>query len=152
MEGNPKTGAAHRREVAWQITLPLVLGFLLVAGLAVALGLLGVGDTSRWADISVMWMLLPLLVLALIPLALLIALIYGLVRLLAVLPGWAFQAQKAIAQAAQFVRQVADRLTEPFMRVESTQAALRAGRRTLTAPIRPAKDREQRETLPTEEY
>jgi hypothetical protein len=99
-----------------------------------------------------MWLLLPMLVLALIPLALLIALIYGLVRLLAVLPGYAFQAQMAIARAAQFVRNIADRTTEPFMRLHSTQAALRAGRKTLTAPIRPAKDREHREPLPTEEY
>jgi hypothetical protein len=126
---NPRTRAAHRREVFWQIAIPFTIGVIIIIGLAVGLGLLGVGSTSRWSDISMIWLLLPLLVLALIPIALLMGMIYGLMRVLQALPVYAFQAQNAVAQLAAGVRRVADQSVEPFLRVKSGLASLKALRR-----------------------
>lgn len=126
---NPLTRARHRREVLWQVFVPLLTGVLLVGALAVGIIVSGVGDASRWADISLIWLLVPMLVLALIPLALLVALIYGLALLMGVLPPYARQAQQVFETIEAVVRRNADRAVEPFLRVHAALGALGALRR-----------------------
>ena len=68
-ERNPKTHATHRREVFWQITLPLIIGILLMVAAIVAIILSAtqpVTDLERWAGVSLIWMILPSLFFALI--------------------------------------------------------------------------------------
>lgn len=133
-ERNPDTAAAHRREVLWQIILPMVLvGVVLLAGV-VALGLTGVGSAGRWADISLMWLLLPVIVLSIVPLALLVGLIYGLTRALGALPGLAYQAQRALLRVERTTRRIADRAAAPVIGVESRTASWKAFWRTLRKP------------------
>ena len=63
-ERNPKTHAAHRKEVGWQITLPLIIGCLLLALLMTGVIWSAAGanpELRRWADISLVWTLLPAL-------------------------------------------------------------------------------------------
>ena len=87
---NPDTHAKHRREVFWQIVVPLGVGILFVIALAGGLIVFEVGDASLWADISLIWLIMPVLLMALIPLALLLAMIYLLVIILRDLPPYAF--------------------------------------------------------------
>ncbi len=70
---------AHRRQVAWQIILPVILAALLIVAAAVLVSLAaadGTGDIARWAEISTIWLVIPFIFIGLLVLALLIALAY----------------------------------------------------------------------------
>jgi hypothetical protein len=79
----------HRRDVTRQIILPVVLAVVIGAGIAAltiyaATG--GSAGVSLWADISLIWLITPMMFLALVILALTVALVYGLSQLLDVSP------------------------------------------------------------------
>ncbi|OGO26621.1 MAG: hypothetical protein A2136_09065 [Chloroflexi bacterium RBG_16_54_11] len=125
---NPKTHAEHRREVFWQITLPLVLGLLLVLAAVEAIffsALQPVTDVSRWAGVSLMWLILPLLFLALLFLVILVGLIYAISMLLRLIPGYAYKAQFYFTLAQDKLRQISDALVEPVLKIDSLVASLR---------------------------
>lgn len=92
---------AHRRQVAWQVILPVVLAILVLIGLIylVAWGTFGAGgDVGRWAAISTMWLTLPVMIGALIALAAMIAVTYLLGRLAALIPRYTYTAQRYAEQ------------------------------------------------------
>ena len=126
---NPVTRAHHRREILWQVTVPLIVGLLLVAALAGGIILSGVGDAGLWADVSLIWLIAPALALALIPLAILAAMIYGLTFLLGALPPYAQRAQQGFEKIEAGVRRNADRAVEPLLRIHTILGALSALRR-----------------------
>ena len=86
----------HRRQVAWQIVLPIVLAGLMMIGLAILIGLStfrGNGDVSRWAAISTIWLVLPVMIGGLLVLVALIGFAYLLGRLAGLIPPYTRQAQ-----------------------------------------------------------
>ena len=122
---NPKTHARHRREVFWQISFPLIIGVLiclLLSGLAVAASPQG---ASRWADISLIFLIFPVLVLSLIFLAINIASVYLLVKLIQVLPGYMFRFYGFLLMVSDWIKQVNNRAVEPFLRFEQFKASAR---------------------------
>jgi lipopolysaccharide export LptBFGC system permease protein LptF len=125
---NLETKDRHRREVWWQIFLPLFLGVILVGALVFGITLTGVGDTSVWAEVSLIWVIIPLLIAALIPLVILIGIVVGLTWLIKNTPPYAFQVQAAFDTVEAGVRRVMDRATEPFLRFHSELARLKAVR------------------------
>ncbi|GAB4543106.1 MAG: hypothetical protein Fur002_14540 [Anaerolineales bacterium] len=86
----------HQKERNLQIFLPVILSAItliaLIALLSYATFNKG-GDVSRWAAVSTIWLILPMLLGGLVVLALLIALIYGMARLLGALPHYTSLAQ-----------------------------------------------------------
>lgn len=77
----------RRRGRPWLwIGLPLLLGAIVIAGTVVMVFTTGLGTTRIWADVSLIFVLLPLCIMGLIPMLLLIALSYGTGRLLGWLP------------------------------------------------------------------
>jgi hypothetical protein len=123
---NAATHARHRREVFWQITLPLILGGLGFTALCVLTGIagLGGGGVSLWRDVSVIWLIVPGLALGLIPLAALGGLVYGVSRLLAVLPGFSLKAQEIFATISAKASQFSDALAKPLIRLRGLLAGL----------------------------
>lgn len=119
-ESNPVTHATHQREVFWQITLPLVLGVLVIlalAGLTIAAGI-GLSDaTSTWASISLIWLILPGLIIVLVLIVFLSSVIYGIIRLAQVLPVYARQVQDFFYLVQIKIRQGADRVVQPVIKV-----------------------------------
>jgi hypothetical protein len=86
----------HRRDVNRQILLPIILVSLVGIGLAIFSGFAAAGNNpgvSLWADISIIWLIIPMMVLALVIAALMIALVYGLNRLLKISPHYTGIAQ-----------------------------------------------------------
>ncbi len=121
LERNKVTHEAHRREVLWQITIPLVVGLLLVITacvLPVAAVVQGNG-VRVWADISAIWLILPTMILSLIPLALLGGLVYGITLLLGKTPAFFFRVQGVFNQVRDTVRQYADKTVEPVLKIRS---------------------------------
>lgn len=106
----------------------LILG---AAGLALWGGVMGRTDVSLWADVSLIWLILPWLLFIFIFTVLLAGLVYGVTRLLGTLPGFAFRVQRAFEQVKSLVRLYADRLVEPVLRARGAQAGADALRRSL---------------------
>ena len=134
-ERNPVTRKAHQREVLRQITLPLIVGvivLLAVAILFVVLALRGQDQTvSTWGDISLIWLIMPSLFIALIFLVLLAGLAYGVIKLIEILPRFFLKLQNAIATAGASIKRVNDALVEPIIKIRSFTASLKALRRRL---------------------
>jgi len=131
-EPNPLTQRKHRKEVLWQITAPLVIGALLVlaAGVGVVYaGASNTGPVDRLASISIIWLIIPMMVVALIFLAVTVALAYGLMRLNDLLPIYSRQLQDLFVVIEARVKRAADAAVEPALRVRSAAAWLRAFRR-----------------------
>ncbi len=97
----------HRRQVAWQILLPVLLAgvLLVVAAILVSLGTFRAnGDVGRWAAISTMWLSLPVMIGALVMLVLFVGLAYLLARAAGFIPPYTLQAQLFTAKMAAAAR------------------------------------------------
>jgi hypothetical protein len=132
LKPNPITRRRHRQEVLWQISVPLGVGVLLV--LLAAAGVIFAGATGRaaverWASISTIWLILPMLMVALLFIAITAAFAYGVMRLIAVLPGYSRKVQDFFILVETRVKKAADAAVEPSLRVQSMLAGLRAVRR-----------------------
>jgi hypothetical protein len=112
----------HRRDVTRQIILPIIL--VSVIGIVFAI-LAGFGatqnspDISLWADISLIWLIIPLFFLALIILAVTIGVVYGLNRLLKVSPYYTGQAQTYALWFSTQVQIWTDKLINPVLYIKS---------------------------------
>ena len=128
---NPFTQEKHRREVFWQITVPLIIGLAFIAGL-VALTIVTAaqgGNVSQAADTSLIFLLIPVMVMALIVLAILAALAYGIIWMNKNLPPYFKIAQDAMVRVSKGTISVADKLTDPIIRFRSMMASLEAFKR-----------------------
>jgi hypothetical protein len=121
---NPVTHAHHRHQVLWQITVPFIVAFILLLALAILAGLGANADVSRWADASLIWLIQLAILPALLVLATLIGLVYGLYKLLAVLPFYTYRAQEFAARLRTLVRKASDVAVEPVLKVNSFYASL----------------------------
>jgi hypothetical protein len=130
-QGNPLTQEAHRREVFWQITVPFAVSLMIILGLSVWTVVSAVEgeNVSLWADISLIFLILPTMFLALIPLIALGALAFGLIRFNIILPPYAHRAQKAFVRLGKLVRKGSDRVAEPIIRLRSAWAGVQVLRR-----------------------
>lgn len=130
-ERNPVTHQKHRGEVLWQITLPLAIGGVYVL-VTTIIAISGEREAvSLWADISLVWLILPIIVITLVFTLILAALLYGVTRLLGALPLYARQAQNIFTLIGVRVRKGADAAVEPVLRIQGLLAAWRALRRKL---------------------
>ena len=120
-----------RREVFWQITLPLLVGILLILALAAwtIFTVVQVGSVRQAADTSLVFLLIPTMAMALIPLVLLAGLAYGVIWMNQNFPAYLHQAQGAFDQVREGVRRGADKLVEPVLKFKSNIAALEVLRR-----------------------
>jgi membrane protein implicated in regulation of membrane protease activity len=117
---------AHKRQWIWQILVPFLLMMALILAGALLIVLGGETQTRLWADVSLIWLIAPMLALALILAILLGFTIYGLARLLKVTPRFTARAQGIAEQAALGVRRVTDGAAQPFIWVEQAGAAFRS--------------------------
>jgi hypothetical protein len=125
-ERNPITQQAHRRETFWQITLPFLVGVLIILALAVAASWGAMGKVSTWANIGASWLILLTFLPGLIVFVLLIALVYGVTWLFVRLPGYAKQMHDIFLMIVYQVKTYSDKTVEPVLRIESARASLKS--------------------------
>ncbi len=138
IERNPKTHAQHRKEVFWQITLPLLVGILLVLAAIAAIifsAVQPVTGVERWADVSLMWVILPSLLFALIILVIVVGLVVAFTYLLRLLPRYTLKVQHYFEIAQAKVEQITDKIAEPFIEVRGGWAGLRWASRRIRGLI-----------------
>lgn len=112
---------SHRKQRNMQIILPVVLSAVLMVAVVVLISLATFnsgGDVARWAAISTIWIIIPTLIAGLIVLALLLALIYGLARLLGALPYYTGIAQDYIYIARTYIIRGADTISNSIISVD----------------------------------
>lgn len=126
---NPLTYQQHRREVFWQITIPVVVGGVVLLAMAlgaVAAALQGVGAINRWSHISLILLIVPTMFIGLIVMIVMAAMIYLLTLLLARTPYLASRLQNIFVLLGIRVEKSSRAFAEPFMRLSSFSASLRA--------------------------
>lgn len=136
---NLKTQAQHRREVFWQITVPLLFFLLLLLGavsLVVWSGIQASPEVSRWADVSLVWLIIPGIVSSFLMLLLLAAIAFGVIKLIQVIPGYARLVQDFFLRVQARVSAITDQLVGPVIKARSAAAGARRLRNRLTGKNR----------------
>jgi len=129
LSGNHPSYQNHRRQFWLQIFLPMILAILLIIALAVITGVAafgGNGDSPRWAAISTIWLVIPVMIFGLLFLAILVGMAYLLARALKVIPPYTSQAQYYVDRAASETRRFSDMATRPVLFLEGIAASLKA--------------------------
>ena len=128
---NPETHRAHKRDVFWQITFPLIVGLLfvlLLAGLTLVAAT-GGGSVGQAADASLIFLIIPLMLVTVIFTLIFGALAYGMMKFNGILPLYTRRAQDAFEQIRQQARSGSDKAAAPFLKLHGLLASLRALRR-----------------------
>ena len=105
---------------------------LSLVGLAIAMGFGSAEQHSRWADISLIWLISPMLIVALLFLVILAGLTYGLIVLIQILPPYARQVQDFFVLLSIQVGKLGDKLVDPVLRIRAFTASFK----TLTRNLR----------------
>ena len=119
----------HRRQLASQIILPMVLAALLFLAAVVLVNLAtfrGDGDAARWAAVSTIWIAIPVMIASLIFLAALVGIIYLLARLLGIAPAYTSKAQDFVQMLGTRVRRLADQTVRPVIYLDGIGASIKA--------------------------
>ena len=104
-----------RPEAWWQIYFPLIVGLLSLLILTILVIGLGIGTPSVWADISLIFMGLPVFLVALLVLATVVMLTYAVYRFRSILWEPLLHAQKFLSQMNLAVSKISDSSTRPFI-------------------------------------
>lgn len=119
----------HRRQLAWQIILPVVLSAVLCIALIVLINVATFrdgGDVARWAAVSTIWIVIPIMIGLVIVLALVGGLVYLMARLLHVTPRYTGLAQDYVHKAAGYIKRGADAAVRPVFFIDGLGASIKA--------------------------
>lgn len=134
---NPQTSMRHRKEVFWQITLPLVIAIVITITVAsLVVFSTTAGAKSQLADIALIQLIIPALFFSLISLVMLGGFIYGLVKLYQVLPEFFLRGLVFLLRVQLGVAKFNNRLTEPIIRMHIYNARRHALRRSIQREFR----------------
>jgi hypothetical protein len=120
---------AHKVQFTWQILVPIILVVLiaLAAGILVIVNAAsGNGQSELWADISVIWLFAPALLFALAFLVILITTVYGMAKLLQLLPRYTGKAQEYFTLLAAGTRRLADGSARPIVWIRQIGAVIKS--------------------------
>ena len=118
----------HRRELWTKILVPMLAAVALIVAVAVLTGFAASRENSevgRWAAISTIWIVIPIMAAGLLLLLVFIAILYGMARLLALLPTYTGQAQKIVWRIEGAIKRGADMAVKPVLALEGITATLK---------------------------
>lgn len=116
---------SHRQQFIWHILLPVLFAVALIVVAGVLTVTQNTDQTHLWSDISIIWLLIPLLIFSLVFLVVLATLIYAIDRVLKVFPIYTYRAQKLAKRVKQGTRRAADAAVKPVLFIEGINASLR---------------------------
>lgn len=119
----------HRRQVVRQVILPVVLAALVVIGMVVLISLVTFnqgGDVGRWAAVSTIWIVIPVMLAGLVFLVILIGLIYLLARALGGLPYYTGIAQDYVYKARGYIIRGANMVVKPILALDGLLENIKA--------------------------
>jgi hypothetical protein len=119
----------HRKEIMWQIILPMVLTTILFIALIVLINIATFrdnGDVGRWAAVSTIWISIPIIIVSFLLLAILVGIAYLLIRLLQIAPIYTGKAQDFAYKVEGYARRAADAAAKPIIFLDSIGASIKA--------------------------
>ena len=117
----------HRKELMWQIILPVALTSLLLIALIVLISVATFrnnGDVDRWAAVSTIWIVIPIMIGLLIFTALLGGLVYLMMRLLNITPTYTGLAQDYVYIAQGYIKRAAEAIVQPVLQLNGILAGI----------------------------
>jgi amino acid transporter len=115
----------HKNQLAWQILVPFLIFTAIILAVAVLVGTGTSKGNRTLADISTIWLIIPLLIFALFLTFVLGALVYALARILKIVPTYTGKAQDFIARLASGAVTLADGIAKPFVWTQQAGAVLK---------------------------
>ena len=119
----------HRKQMTYQIILPVALTALLMTALIALISIATFrdgGDVGRWAAISTIWIVIPVMLMGLIVLIVLIGIIYLMGRALRLIPHYTGLLQNYVNKARHYVSRAADLAVKPVILLEGWAATIQA--------------------------
>jgi hypothetical protein len=129
VERNPVTYQKHRHEVLWQITVPLVVGAILIlipVVLVILASVTGVSQLNKLAQVSLIWLIIIGMVISLLVIIFTVTMIYAATAVLRTTSPVARQIQDTFLLIRLRVNQYADKAVEPILRYQSFMASMGA--------------------------
>jgi len=117
---------AYKRQMRLQVYLPLGLFTVVLAALVAWMWVGGVGDASSWADVALIMLIIPALLLGLIAVAAIVALAVLVGKLIDVIPEPAYRVRKIFRRAERETARATDLALRPVVKLTALWAALRA--------------------------
>jgi hypothetical protein len=115
---NPVTTAFHKRDVRKQITIPLVISILSIVAIVFLFINRNIGSAEVWAQISMIFLSLFSMVVAVVPIVLMIAFIIGMHNLLKNLPPYTRSVQDAVEKISEQVKTGAAVSIKPILKIQ----------------------------------
>jgi hypothetical protein len=118
----------YRKQLFSQIILPMIITALLFVGMIVLISVATFrdgGDVGRWAAISTIWIVVPIMIAALIFIVLLTGLVYLLKRLLNITPTYTGRLQDFIHKIAVYIKHAADATVKPVFFIDGIGASIK---------------------------
>jgi|JI8StandDraft_2_1071088.scaffolds.fasta_scaffold91056_2 hypothetical protein len=119
----------HRKQRNTQIILPIILSVVVLVGLIVLISFATFkqgGDVGRWAAISTIWIVIPILLAGLVTLVVLIGLVYLMARALQGLPYYTGIAQDYVFKARGYIIRGADMAAKPILALDGWIESIKA--------------------------
>ncbi|MBL8091957.1 MAG: hypothetical protein KF758_02905 [Anaerolineales bacterium] len=119
----------HRKQRVTQIILPVIISTLVFIGFIIWVSFATFnqgGDVGRWAAISTIWIVIPVMVAGLIVLALLIGLIYLMARAISGLPYYTGIAQEYVFIAEGYIKRGANMAVKPIIALNGWLETIKA--------------------------
>ena len=118
----------HRKQLWTQILLPLLIAALVFIAVIVITSVATFrdnGDVSRWAAISEIWLVLPVIAAGLILLLVLLGLIYLVSYVIPIIPPYTYQAQRFVYRMQGIVNRFAEFARKPALILQELSALIK---------------------------
>lgn len=129
VSGSTLSYRRHRRQFAGQILLPLLAFALLALGLAGFLVWGSLANVRHLADVALIWLITPLLVIGLIVIVIGGIKIYALARVLKTAPVYTAKVQQIFSRLTCGLQSLADKAVLPVFKINQVLAVLQALKR-----------------------
>jgi hypothetical protein len=124
---SPVNQSVHQKQILWQVWIPLSLGILMILALAVLAVMTDIGngvEGGRLAGVSLIFLIIPSLIVCFFVILLLSLLIFGVYKLTEILPVYSFKALMYVIIASDFIRLWSDRVAQPVLVIHEGLAGL----------------------------
>jgi hypothetical protein len=126
----PLPDPKHRKQTFWQIWVPLGLSILAVLFLAVLAAVsAGTNAVTEFSQLSTVYLVTPVLIVGFVFLIILGAVVYGMAKLLDILPIYTRMVQGFFRQMAVFVRIWSDKTVQPVLAIRTWWAGFESARK-----------------------
>ena len=116
----------HKRDVIWQIWLPVVFGAIAILSLGIlaAFSLQSGADASaRWGHVATIWLMLPVFIVGLLIFILIIGVIVAVMKVTEILPGYTSILQMYARIITAKILSLADKSVQPVVQIRTIKTA-----------------------------